>query len=158
MIHILRILLNQHFIWIKHNQTSQSIFFHAQLEVRGRGVPLWCSRLRIWCGHYSVLGRCCGVSLIPGRRTSICPGCNQLKKKKERKRSGGRQRSFKFSRLASNQLRIPLLSRCDSYSLRFLMTQSLEMKYLKSSFFTLEFLKLDVFTSSQCWEQYCIHH
>ena len=35
------------------------------------GASLWCSRLRTWYCHFSGLGHCCGVSLIPGLGTSI---------------------------------------------------------------------------------------
>ena len=44
------------------------------------GLPLRCSRLRIWCCHYSSVGGCCGGSLVPGLGTSIGCGCGQKKK------------------------------------------------------------------------------
>ena len=45
------------------------------------GIPMWNSRLRIRHCHCSSLGRCCGVSWIPGLGISTCCGA-QLKKNK----------------------------------------------------------------------------
>lgn len=36
------------------------------------GALLCCSRLRIWHGHGSTLGHCCGLSSFPGAGTSTC--------------------------------------------------------------------------------------
>ena len=47
-----------------------------------KGVPLWHSGLRIWHWHCCGSGCCCGTSLIPGPRTSMCHRYGQEKKKK----------------------------------------------------------------------------
>lgn len=44
------------------------------------GIILWL-RLRIWCCHYSSLGRCCGSGLTLGLGTSICHGYGPQKDK-----------------------------------------------------------------------------
>ena len=38
----------------------------------GRGVPLWCSGLRIWSCHCSSSGHCCGTGSILGPGTFTC--------------------------------------------------------------------------------------
>ena len=40
----------------------------------GGGVPLRCSRLRIWPSHCRDSGHCCALGLIPGPVTSTCHG------------------------------------------------------------------------------------
>ena len=47
-----------------------------------KGVPLWRSRLRIWRGHYSSLGHCCGVAPSLARELSKAMGVAKKKKKK----------------------------------------------------------------------------
>lgn len=42
-------------------------------------VPLWLSKLRIWCCHCCGLGCCCGTSSIPGPGTCTCCGCSPPK-------------------------------------------------------------------------------
>ena len=42
-------------------------------------VPLWCSRLRIWC-HCNGLGHCCGAGSVSGLGTFTCQGCGPRKK------------------------------------------------------------------------------
>ena len=49
------------------------------------GVPMWLSRLRIPCCHYSGSGHRCGKSLILGLGTSTCLWCGQ-KRERERER------------------------------------------------------------------------
>ena len=43
------------------------------------GVPWWLRGLRIWCCHSCCSGRCCGLGLTPGLRTSTCCGCGPKK-------------------------------------------------------------------------------
>ena len=43
------------------------------------GVPLWHSKLSIWCCHCRGSGHCCDVGSIPGPGTSTCPRCGQKK-------------------------------------------------------------------------------
>ena len=57
-----------------------------QVNRNSRGVPLWCSRLRIWYCHHSNGGRCCGVDSIPGPGPFTCHGRSQKKKKNLQKR------------------------------------------------------------------------
>ena len=45
------------------------------------GVPMWLSRLRVQCCHYSESGWCCGMDSSPGLETSICFDSSQKKKK-----------------------------------------------------------------------------
>lgn len=46
------------------------------------GVPWWFSGLRIWyCQCHGGSGHCCGISLIPGPRTSACHGHGKKIKK-----------------------------------------------------------------------------
>ena len=42
---------------------------------------MWCSRLRIWCCHYSSSSHCYGAGSIPDPRTSKCHRCSQKKEK-----------------------------------------------------------------------------
>ena len=51
------------------------------------GVPLWCSGLRIWCGHYSSSRCCCSTGLIPDPGTSACCGCSQKQNKNKLKQT-----------------------------------------------------------------------
>ena len=50
------------------------------------GVPLWYSRLRIWCCHCSGLGHCYGASLILSPGTSTCHRWGQKSKKEKKKK------------------------------------------------------------------------
>ena len=46
------------------------------------GVPLWCSRLRIWHCHCIGSDRCCGVRSTPGQGTCMRPGVAKTNKQK----------------------------------------------------------------------------
>ena len=74
------------------NQTHNKKSFHScqndyyqKTKENELGVPLWCSRLRIQCGHCSGLGHCCDTVSVPGLGTSACHRCGQKRKEKENK-------------------------------------------------------------------------
>ena len=56
------------------------------------GVPLWCSELRIWCGHWSSSGRCFSTGSIPSPGISIHQGCGQKKGGNEEQTSRTKQK------------------------------------------------------------------
>ena len=70
-----------------------------------RRVPLWCSKLRIWCCHCSGLGHHYGLGLLPGLGTSTCHRCSQKKKKKERTKEMNTLMTFPLYILLRNHSR-----------------------------------------------------
>ena len=67
------------------------------------GVPVWCSRLRIWHCHCSGSGRWCGMGSIPGPGTSSCRRRGLKKKKVKCIETETRRRG---SSLVAEELRI----------------------------------------------------
>ena len=53
------------------------IFFKLADNKNNRGVPLWCSGLKIWRCHCSGSGCLCGAGSIPGLGSSACCMCGK---------------------------------------------------------------------------------
>ena len=66
-------------------------------------VPLWRSKLRIQCCHYSGLGHSCGSGLIPGLGTSTCHEHGQKKKKKKKRERERKRKERKEGKKLCNQ-------------------------------------------------------